>query len=139
MEAKLCQYYGVMLYINVIRTPWFNVALFCLLSFGKNMWTNIFPVNCFSIVYDIIYYFIGNSQFVRICYHTNWAQYRQTPYKFEPANIDPNLCTHIVYAFGKVDGNTIAPYEWNDLRTDGVEGMIINYNGWPSYNYIFSQ
>jgi hypothetical protein len=86
---------------------------------------------------DIIYYFIGNSQFVRTCYHTNWAQYRQAPYTFEPANIDPNLCTHIVYAFGKVDGNNIAPYEWNDLRTDGVEGMIINYNGRLTYNYIF--
>jgi hypothetical protein len=45
--------------------------------------------------------------------------------------------TFIVYAFGKVDGNNIAPYEWNDLRTDGVEGMIINYNGRLTYNYIF--
>jgi hypothetical protein len=35
------------------------------------------------------------------------------------------------------DGNNIAPYEWNDLRTDGVEGMIINYNGRLTYNYIY--
>ncbi|XP_071132083.1 probable chitinase 10 isoform X1 [Mytilus edulis] len=58
----------------------------------------------------------------RVCYHTNWAQYRTAPYKFFPADIDPSLCTHIIYSFGKVVGNTIQPYEWNDESTDWSVG-----------------
>ena len=32
-----------------------------------------------------------------------------------PENIDPNLCTHLVYAFAKIDDtNKLAMFEWND-------------------------
>ncbi|XP_076075265.1 putative chitinase 10 isoform X1 [Mytilus galloprovincialis] len=62
------------------------------------------------------------NSYKRVCYHTNWAQYRTAPYKFFPADIDPSLCTHIIYSFGKVVGNTIQPYEWNDKSTDWSVG-----------------
>jgi len=61
-----------------------------------------------------------------VCYYTNWAQYRPNPYKYFPENIDPFLCTHIIYAFGKVSGLYIKPYEWNDESTDWQKGIPLN-------------
>ena len=52
---------------------------------------------------------------VRVCYYTNWAQYRPAGAKYFPENIDPALCTHVIYAFAKIKhGHKLAMYEWND-------------------------
>ncbi|PVD37775.1 hypothetical protein C0Q70_00376 [Pomacea canaliculata] len=51
----------------------------------------------------------------RVCYYTNWSQYRPDQGRFFPANIDVNLCTHLIFAFAKLQGNNLAPVEWNDL------------------------
>ncbi|CAC5395505.1 E3.2.1.14 [Mytilus coruscus] len=32
------------------------------------------------------------------------------------SDVDPYLCTHVIYAFAKVVGNNIIPYEWNDIN-----------------------
>jgi len=61
----------------------------------------------------------------RVCYHTNWSQYRNGPAKFYPENIDPNLCTHIIYSFAKLIGNKLAAYEWNDESTPWLKGMYV--------------
>ncbi|XP_067670751.1 uncharacterized protein [Haliotis asinina] len=56
-------------------------------------------------------------EYKRVCYITNWSQYRTGTKKFTAANIsDPTLCTHYILAFAKVvpEEDTIAPYEWND-------------------------
>ena len=72
-----------------------------------------------AVTYDAV-----SAEYKRVCYYTNWAQYRPNPYKYFPENIDPFLCTHIIYAFGKVSGLYIKPYEWNDESTDWQKGMF---------------
>nr|XP_028590001.1 acidic mammalian chitinase-like [Podarcis muralis] len=54
------------------------------------------------------------SAYKLVCYFTNWSQYRPEPAKYFPNNIDPNLCTHLIYAFATMNQHKIAPYEWND-------------------------
>jgi len=59
--------------------------------------------------------YINAEGYVRVCYHTNWSQYRPGAGKFFPENIDPHLCTHLMYSFAKIDrSNKLAMYEWND-------------------------
>lgn len=40
-----------------------------------------------------------------VCYFTNWAWYRQGKGKFLPEDIDPDLCSHIIYGFAVLDGD----------------------------------
>ncbi|XP_059188549.1 acidic mammalian chitinase-like [Centropristis striata] len=50
-----------------------------------------------------------------VCYFTNWSQYRPGVGKYLPANVDPHLCTHLIYAFSIIsNSNELSPYEWND-------------------------
>ncbi|XP_069798308.1 acidic mammalian chitinase-like isoform X2 [Narcine bancroftii] len=51
-----------------------------------------------------------------VCYFTNWAQYRTGEGKFTGQNVDPFLCTHIIYAFAGMKNNQITTYEWNDPK-----------------------
>ncbi|XP_001381999.2 acidic mammalian chitinase-like [Monodelphis domestica] len=54
------------------------------------------------------------ATFKLVCYFTNWSQYRPDPAKYMPENVDPCMCTHLIYAFATMSNNKIAPYEWND-------------------------
>jgi len=50
-----------------------------------------------------------------VCHMTNWAQYRPGTGRFTPDNIDPFLCTHIIYSLATINSfNQISPVEWND-------------------------
>ncbi|KAM8917112.1 chitinase, acidic.1 isoform 2-T2 [Spinachia spinachia] len=50
-----------------------------------------------------------------VCHMTNWAQYRPSSAKFTPDNIDPFLCTHVIYALASINSfNQISAIEWND-------------------------
>ncbi|XP_029645873.1 acidic mammalian chitinase isoform X3 [Octopus sinensis] len=71
-----------------------------------------------------------DAAYRRICYFTNWAQYRPGQGSFKPSNIDPSFCSHIHYAFAKLTGNSLAPTETSDLSINGGEGMyqqVINF------------
>ncbi|GAB1598637.1 acidic mammalian chitinase-like isoform X1, partial [Argonauta hians] len=64
----------------------------------------------------------------RWCYFTNWAQYRNNPAKFTPVNINPNLCTHISYAFATVKNCTVTNFEKNDVTVSWKPGMFEEVN-----------
>ncbi|ELW65253.1 Acidic mammalian chitinase [Tupaia chinensis] len=55
------------------------------------------------------------SAYQLTCYFTNWAQYRPGLGRFKPDNIDPCLCTHLIYAFAGMKNNEITTIEWNDV------------------------
>ncbi|XP_049986919.1 acidic mammalian chitinase-like [Alexandromys fortis] len=56
------------------------------------------------------------SAYNLVCYFSNWAQYRPGPGHFTPDDIDPCLCTHLIYAFAGMQNNEITTIEWNDVE-----------------------
>jgi hypothetical protein len=42
-----------------------------------------------------------------ICYFSNWAGLRDGDGKFIPENVNANLCSHIIYAFAKLDDESL--------------------------------
>ena len=53
-----------------------------------------------------------------VCYFANWAVYRKGTAKFGANNINPYLCTHLIYAFGGLSKeDTIQPFDkYQDLE-----------------------
>ncbi|KAG7229515.1 hypothetical protein INR49_031939, partial [Caranx melampygus] len=50
-----------------------------------------------------------------VCHMTNWAQYRPSMGKFTADNIDPFLCTHVIYSLATINSfNQLSAIEWND-------------------------
>ncbi|XP_043594466.1 probable chitinase 10 isoform X2 [Bombus pyrosoma] len=84
-----------------------------------------------------------DDKFKMICYFTNWAWYRQEGGKFLPEDIDPDLCTHVLYGFAVLDGSqlTIKPHDsWADidnkfyervaaLKSKGIK-VLMAIGGW---------
>lgn len=78
-----------------------------------------------------------------VCYFTNWAWYRRGIGKYRPEDIDPDLCTHIVYGFAVLNPTTLlikAHDSWadydnkfyqkvTDLRRRGVK-VTLAIGGW---------
>ncbi|XP_010801098.1 oviduct-specific glycoprotein-like isoform X6 [Bos taurus] len=44
-----------------------------------------------------------------VCYFTNWAFSRPGPASILPRDLDPFLCTHLVFAFASMNNNQIVP------------------------------
>ncbi|KAJ8915748.1 hypothetical protein NQ315_004560 [Exocentrus adspersus] len=67
-----------------------------------------------------------------VCYYTNWSVYRPGAAKFSPQNINPYLCTHLIYAFGGfTKENTLKPF---DKYQDIEKGGYAKFTGLKTYN-----
>ncbi|XP_060065371.1 probable endochitinase [Ylistrum balloti] len=77
---------------------------------------------------------VATNAYRRVCYYTNWSQYRQSPGKFFPENVDSSLCTHVIYAFATLNGNHLKAFEWNDESTSWSTGMYERFNAMKSQN-----
>ncbi|XP_051849000.1 oviduct-specific glycoprotein-like isoform X3 [Antechinus flavipes] len=51
-----------------------------------------------------------------VCYFTSWSRQRPSPASFFPNDVDPYLCTHVVYAFASMKDNKIVPKEKDDEK-----------------------
>lgn len=49
-----------------------------------------------------------------LCYMTSWSQKRPGIGRFSPDNIDPTLCTHVIYAFGLLKDNRLTVEDKED-------------------------
>ncbi|XP_014472435.1 PREDICTED: chitinase-3-like protein 1 [Dinoponera quadriceps] len=60
----------------------------------------------------------ANNEPKIVCYFGSWAVYRPGHGKFEISNIEPHLCTHIIYTFVGIteDGNVRVLDAWQDLE-----------------------
>ncbi|XP_055384185.1 probable chitinase 10 isoform X2 [Condylostylus longicornis] len=56
------------------------------------------------------------------CYMTSWSSKRPGVGKFEPENIDANLCTHVVYAFATLKDYKLS--ESSDDDADNYEKLV---------------
>jgi chitinase len=57
-----------------------------------------------------------------VCYYTNWASYREGNSKYVPSDIDPSLCTHIIYSFAELNPSTLT-IQVQDRETDINQGF----------------
>ncbi|KAH9523838.1 hypothetical protein Btru_047192 [Bulinus truncatus] len=59
------------------------------------------------------------SGFLRVCYFTNWSKWKESPLaKFDVENIDPYICTHLIYAFAAISSTqrNIVPLDESDVE-----------------------
>lgn len=61
-----------------------------------------------------------------VCYWGTWANYRPKDGKFTPEDVDPSLCTNLIYSFAGLDSekDAIKPLDpWMDLEEGyGLQG-----------------
>lgn len=89
----------------------------------------------FFHTYYCLFYLLGIAEHRIVCYYTNWSVYRPGTAKFSPQNINPYLCTHLIYAFGGfTKENALRPF---DKYQDIEKGIIkIWYLLQDSLNFI---
>ncbi|KAM9211844.1 chitinase-3-like protein 1 isoform 2-T2 [Dugong dugon] len=68
------------------------------------------------------------STYKLVCYYTSWSQYRKGDASCFPDNIDPFLCTHVIYSFANISNNEIDTWEWNDVTLYDTLNSLKNRN-----------
>jgi len=74
---------------------------------------------------DKLVFDVGRSDRKQLfCYYSSYAQNRPDAGKFLPENINPDLCTHVIFAFADIiDGTKLKASGWNDLEDGKDAGM----------------
>jgi len=70
-------------------------------------------------------YNVNDHSKVVVCYWGTWANYRPSRGKFTPENVDPSLCTHLIYSFVGLDETTSSVKSldtWMDLEENYALG-----------------
>nr|CAD7599877.1 unnamed protein product [Timema genevievae] len=85
-----------------------------------------FHATCSQVVLDNVTKRDAGSSKRVVCYYTNWSVYRPGTAKFSPQNINPYLCTHLIYAFGGLSReNGLRPYD----KYQDIEQGIMGHKG----------
>lgn len=81
-----------------------------------------------------------------VCHITNWSFYRKGEGKFVPENLEPSLCTEIIYSFATLDPEAYEMREfdpWGDIenqlysRTVNLDTnvpVLLGMGGWTDSN-----
>uniref|UniRef100_A0A1B0DN93 chitinase n=1 Tax=Phlebotomus papatasi TaxID=29031 RepID=A0A1B0DN93_PHLPP len=79
---------------------------------------------------------LATAEKLIFCYHGTWSYYRQGNGKFGVAQIDPNLCTHLVYSFFGIapEGAVRILDPWLDLDDNYGLGNIRKFNELKNIN-----
>ncbi|CAB3369645.1 Hypothetical predicted protein [Cloeon dipterum] len=96
------------------------------------------------------------SKKVLMCYYSSWSYFRNGKGQFSVSNIDPYLCTHLIYAFIGVNNDgtvrVMDPYldleennglgnfkKFNELRKQNSElKTLVAIGGWNEGSTVFS-
>jgi chitinase len=70
----------------------------------------------------------SNQPYKIVCYFTNWAVQRPGLASMVPEQIDPCLCTHLIYAFSEMDDNKLTPIEKYDHADGDKPGFFERLN-----------
>lgn len=77
----------------------------------------------------------GHSKKV-ICYYGSWAVYRPDSGKYPVEEIDPFICTHLIYTFAGLgwDNRIRSLDPWNDLKDNYGKGAFERFTGLKNVN-----
>ncbi|KAG8229434.1 hypothetical protein J437_LFUL000956 [Ladona fulva] len=73
---------------------------------------------------------VNTEEMVVSCYYASWAVYRPGAGKFDVEDIDPFICTHIIYAFAGLSdskGVMVSLDPWNDLYDNYGKGAYMRF------------
>ncbi|KHJ44297.1 chitin binding Peritrophin-A domain protein [Trichuris suis] len=92
---------------------------------------------------------VQGRNYVRGCYFTNWAQYRQAEGKYFPEDYEVGLCEYVFYAFAKLNSDfTVTNFEWNDIdrlypalmkfkKSQPDLKVLLSIGGWNAGTSVF--
>ena len=92
---------------------------------------------------------IAVQSYVRVCYYTNWSQYRNGIGKYSlTSHYEKGLCTHLIFSFAKVvnsnSGYTVDQYEWNDKsalygQVKKFFPLLLKYFSWITFPLFYKR